>query len=39
MGIYHAAIGIIEGIMTTVVIYLLAKTRPNLVSSSIGVIA
>lgn len=39
MGIYHAIIGIIEGIVTAVVIYLLAKARPDLVNSSIGVIS
>ncbi|MFH0966530.1 MAG: cobalt transporter CbiM [Methanobacteriota archaeon] len=39
MGIYHAAIGIIEGIVTALVIYLLAKARPDLVSSSVGVVA
>lgn len=37
MGIYHAAIGIIEGIVTAIVIYLLAQARPDLVESSIGV--
>jgi len=39
MGIYHAAIGIIEGIVTAVVIYLLSKARPDLVNSTVGVVA
>jgi cobalt/nickel transport system permease protein len=38
MGIYHAAIGIIEGIVTAIVIYLLSKARPDLVSSTVGVV-
>ena len=36
MGIYHAIIGIIEGIVTALVIYLLAQARPDLVQSSVG---
>lgn len=39
MGIYHAIIGIIEGIVTAAVIYLLAQARPDLVNSSVGVVA
>jgi cobalt/nickel transport system permease protein len=34
MGVYHAAIGIIEGIITAVIIYLLATSRPDLIDSS-----
>ena len=37
MGIYHAIIGVIEGIVTAVVIYVLAVSRPDLVDSSVGV--
>jgi len=36
MGIYHAAIGLIEGVVTAGIIYLLSKARPDLVSSTIG---
>jgi cobalt/nickel transport system permease protein len=36
MGIYHAIIGVIEGIVTAVVIYLLVMARPDLVDSSAG---
>ena len=39
MGIYHAAIGLIEGVVTAGIIYLLSKARPDLVSSTIGAIA
>lgn len=35
MGIYHAIIGFIEGIVTAIVIYALATARPDLVDSSI----
>ncbi|MDD1724806.1 MAG: cobalt transporter CbiM [Methanospirillum sp.] len=35
MGIYHAIIGVIEGIVTAIVIYALATARPDLVDSSI----
>lgn len=35
MGIYHAAIGIIEGIVTVAAIYLIAKARPDLVDSGV----
>jgi cobalt/nickel transport system permease protein len=37
MGLYHAIIGVIEGIVTGIVIYVLAKARPDLVESSLGV--
>ncbi len=37
MGIYHAIIGVIEGVVTAVIIYVLAMARPDLVDSSIGV--
>ncbi len=39
MGIYHAAIGLIEGVVTAGIIYLLSKARPDLVSSTIGAVA
>ena len=32
MGIYHAFIGIIEAVLTVVVIYVLEKTRPDLLA-------
>jgi len=32
MGLYHAIIGIIEGILTVVVILALEKTRPDLLA-------
>lgn len=35
MGIYHAAIGVIEGIVTVAAIYLIAKARPDLVDTGI----
>lgn len=35
MGIYHAAIGVIEGIVTVAAIYLIASVRPDLVDSGI----
>ncbi len=39
MGIYHAAIGLIEGVVTAGIIYLLSKARPDLISSTIGAVA
>lgn len=38
MGVYHAAIGVIEGIITAVIIYLLATSRPDLIDSSSQVV-
>jgi len=35
MGIYHAAIGIIEGIVTVAVIYLIANVRPDLLDANV----
>ncbi len=32
MGVYHAAIGIIEGVITVVVLYLLISVRPDIVA-------
>ena len=37
MGIYHAIIGVIEGIVTAIVIYVLALSRPDLLDSTVGV--
>ncbi|HOW04371.1 cobalt transporter CbiM [Methanospirillum hungatei] len=37
MGIYHAIIGVIEGVVTAVIIYVLAMARPDLVDTSVGV--
>jgi cobalt/nickel transport system permease protein len=37
MGIYHAVIGVIEGVVTAVIIYVLAMARPDLVDNSVGV--
>lgn len=37
MGLYHAIIGVIEGIVTAVIIYVLAMARPDLVDTSVGV--
>lgn len=34
MGVYHAAIGIIEGIITALVIYLIHASRPDLLADS-----
>ena len=34
MGTYHAAIGVIEGLITAVVIYLIMQSRPDLVSDA-----
>lgn len=39
MGLYHAIIGVIEGIVTGVVIYVLVLARPDLVDSKAGVTA
>ncbi len=36
MGLYHAVIGVIEGIITAVIIYLIAKSRPDLLDKSVG---
>ena len=36
MGIYHAIIGVIEGIVTAIVIYVLALSRPDLLDSTVG---
>ncbi|PKL56512.1 MAG: cobalamin biosynthesis protein CbiM, partial [Methanomicrobiales archaeon HGW-Methanomicrobiales-5] len=36
MGLYHAAIGIIEGIVTVAVIYLVTKARPDLVDLGVN---
>jgi cobalt/nickel transport system permease protein len=36
MGLYHAIIGVIEGIVTAVVIYVLAMARPDLVDLKAG---
>jgi len=38
MGVYHAAIGVIEGIITAVIIYLIASSRPDLIASSSKVV-
>ncbi|PKL59345.1 MAG: cobalamin biosynthesis protein CbiM [Methanomicrobiales archaeon HGW-Methanomicrobiales-4] len=38
MGLYHAVIGVIEGIITAVIIYLLASSRPDLIASSSQVV-
>jgi cobalt/nickel transport system permease protein len=38
MGIYHAVIGVIEGIITAVILYLLASSRPDLIASSSRVV-
>jgi len=35
MGLYHAAIGIIEGIVTVAAIYLITSVRPDLVDSGV----
>jgi len=39
MGIYHAIIGVMEGVVTAVIIYVLAMARPDLVDTSVGVAA
>jgi cobalt/nickel transport system permease protein len=33
MGLYHAAIGVIEGIVTVAAIYLIASVRPDLIDN------
>jgi cobalt/nickel transport system permease protein len=38
MGLYHAVIGVIEGIITAVIIYLIATSRPDLIASSSQVV-
>lgn len=37
MGLYHAVIGVIEGVITAVIIYAIASARPDLIASSSGV--
>jgi cobalt/nickel transport system permease protein len=37
MGIYHALIGVIEGVITAVVLGLIANTRPDILDESVGV--
>ena len=37
MGLYHAIIGVIEGIVTAVIIYVLLMASPDLVETSVGV--
>jgi cobalt/nickel transport system permease protein len=37
MGIYHAAIGIIEGIVTVAAIYLISSARPDLMNTDIKI--
>ena len=37
LGLYHAIIGVIEGIVTAVIIYVLLMARPDLVETSVGV--
>lgn len=39
MGLYHAVIGVIEGVITAVIIYAIASARPDLIASSSGVTA
>jgi cobalt/nickel transport system permease protein len=39
MGLYHALIGIIEGLVTFVAIKLIAEARPDVVKSVTGVAA
>lgn len=39
MGLYHAAIGVIEAVITAVALYLIANARPDLVSFDKGVTA
>lgn len=38
MGLYHAVIGVIEGVITAVIIYLIATSRPDLIASSSQVV-
>jgi cobalt/nickel transport system permease protein len=35
MGIYHAIIGVIEGVVTVAAIYLITSVRPDLVDTGI----
>jgi cobalt/nickel transport system permease protein len=35
MGIYHAIIGVVEGIVTVAVIYLIMNVRPDLVDAGV----
>ena len=35
MGIYHAIIGVVEGIVTVGVIYLILNVRPDLVDTGV----
>jgi cobalt/nickel transport system permease protein len=35
MGIYHAIIGVIEGIVTVAAIYLIMNVRPDLVDTGV----
>lgn len=37
MGLYHALIGVIEGVITAVVLGLIATTRPDILDKSVGV--
>ena len=37
MGVYHALIGVIEGIITAVVLGLIANSRPDILDRSVGV--
>jgi cobalt/nickel transport system permease protein len=37
MGIYHAIIGVIEGIVTVAAIYLITKARPDLVDTGVKI--
>ncbi|QYZ78582.1 cobalt transporter CbiM [Methanofollis formosanus] len=39
MGVYHAAIGVIEAVITAGAIYLIASARPELMQSSLGATA
>jgi len=37
MGLYHAVIGVFEGVITAVIIYAIASARPDLIATSSGV--
>jgi cobalt/nickel transport system permease protein len=37
MGLYHAIIGVIEGIVTVAAIYLITRVRPDLVDSGVKI--
>ena len=39
MGVYHAVIGLIEGVITAVILSLLATSRPDLIASSSRVVS